>query len=146
LKAREYIEQQFIPWILFLDTEDTLKHFKEKKEEYLLETYNHISTEFKTVDRYELYMFRVSTNKLMTPYGMMNLIICKTPDVKVMGDSKMLVIAYNNLQTIYYYLEYCFEETYTLKKRTKEIKDSVKTFISPTNEEVLEEIRKDLFK
>jgi len=146
LKAREYIEQHFIPWILFLDTEDTLKHFKENKEEYLCETYNHISTEFKTVDRYELYMFRVTTTRYMTPYGMMDLIICKTPDIKVVGDSKLLVIAYNKVSTFYYCLEYRFENTYALKKKTKEVKDTIKVLIDPNNEEVLDAIKTDLFK
>ena len=47
MKAREYIEHHYLPWILFLDRKDTIRHFVEKKEMYLCEMYNHISKEFK---------------------------------------------------------------------------------------------------
>ena len=43
MKAREYIEHQYLPWILFLDPKDTIKHFTSSKEEYVCELYNHIS-------------------------------------------------------------------------------------------------------
>ena len=46
MRAREYIEHQYIPWILFLDKRDTIKHFVDGKESYLCELYNHISKIF----------------------------------------------------------------------------------------------------
>ena len=42
MKAREYIEHKFLPWILFLDKYDTINHFNNGKEAYLMELYNHI--------------------------------------------------------------------------------------------------------
>ena len=144
MKARPYIEQQYLPWILFLDRGDTLKHFKDGKENYLCELYNHISEEFKALEHYELYMFRQTATKMMSPYGMINFIIIKTPDVKSVGDSSMIVIGYNEIELSYYYLEYAFENTYSLKEIKNGKKNIIRIFDNPDSNLVLQEI-KNLF-
>ena len=145
LKVRTYIEQQFIPWILFLDNDDTIRHFKEGKEGYLCETYNHISSEFKSLDHYELYMFRVSFTKAMTQFGMMNFIICNLPPVINIKESSMIVLVYNEYQLNYYYLEYMMENTFSLSKIDNDKQKSlVKTMLNPTAEEVINTIKSDL--
>lgn len=116
MKAREYIEHQYLPWILFLDPKDTIKHFVDKKEEYLCELYNHISKEFKALERYELFMFRVETYKQMTPLGMMNFIAAKTPDVYYQSDSAFLIIGYNDKELFYYTVDYVLDSTFSIKK------------------------------
>ena len=116
LKAREYIEHQYLPWILFLDPKDTIKHFKNGKEEYLCELYNHISKEFKALERYELFMFRVEFFKQMTPLGMMNFIAAKTPDVYYQSDSAFIIIGYNDSELFYYTIDYVLDQTFSIKK------------------------------
>lgn len=116
MKAREYIEHQYIPWILFLDSKDTIKHFTVGKEEYLCELYNHISVEFKALERYELFMFRVETFKQMTPLGLMHFIAAKTPDVYYQSDSAYLIIGYNDDHLIYYTVDYVLDGTFAIKK------------------------------
>lgn len=116
MKAREYIEHQYIPWILFLDSKDTIKHFINGKEEYLCELYNHISKEFKALERYELFMFRVEATKQMSPIGMINLISVKTPEAFYQGDSAYLFIVYNEKELIYYTVDYVMDITYAIKK------------------------------
>jgi hypothetical protein len=144
MKARIYIEQQFLPWILFLDSYDTLKHYNERKEEYLWEIYNHISEEFKAIDRYELYMFRVGFNKLLTPRGMVKLIICKTPDVNNVGESSYIVIAYNDTELHYYHVEKYLEDKYYLKKISLEKKLVVCEMENPTYEQIIKEVQQNL--
>ena len=116
MKAREYIEHQYLPWILFLDPKDTIKHFTSNKEQYVCELYNHISKEFKVLERYELFMFRVEFSKQMTPNGMVNIIVVKTPDVRLQGESALLVIAYNDKELRYYTVDYVMDITYSIKK------------------------------
>ena len=116
MKAREYIEHQYLPWILFLDSKDTIKHFTVGKEEYLCELYNHISKEFKALERYELFMFRVEFSKLMSPFGMLNVIAVKTPEARLQGESSMLIILYNDTQLLYYTVDYVMDITYAIKK------------------------------
>lgn len=116
MKAREYIEHQYIPWILFLDKKDTIKHFLEGKENYLNELYNHISKEFHAIERYELFMFRVHTEKKMLPIGMSNIIIAKTPNAIYSGDSAYLLIVYNDKELIYYTVDYVIDQTYSVRK------------------------------
>ena len=146
MKAREYIEQNFIPWILFLDTQDTLKHFKEFKEEYLLETYNHISKEFRTVDQYELYMFRVNFSKVLSSSGMANLIMCKTPDIKNLKDSVYIIVAYNEELLIYYTVTYINDNTYQLNRFEGKNKTVLYTFSNLNTDMLLNEIKGDLIK
>jgi hypothetical protein len=116
MKAREYIEHQYIPWILFLDRHDTIKHFLEGKENYLNELYNHISKEFHAIERYELFMFRVHVEKKMLPIGMSNIIIAKTPNAIYSGDCAYLFIVYNDKELIYYTVDYVMDVTYSVKK------------------------------
>lgn len=116
MKAREYIEHQYLPWILFLDSKDTIKHFTVGKEEYLCELYNHISKEFKALERYELFMFRVEFSKLMSPFGMLNVIAVKTPEARLQGESSMLIILYNDSHLLYYTVDYVMDITYAIKK------------------------------
>ena len=116
MKAREYIEHQYIPWILFLDKKDTIKHFVNGKEEYLCELYNHVSKEFKALERYELFMFRVEVTKQMSPIGMINMITVKTPEAFFQGDSAYLFIVYNENELIYYTVDYVLDVTYVIKK------------------------------
>ena len=119
MKSREYIEHQYLPWILFLDRKDTIRHFTEKKEAYLCEMYNHISKEFKALERYELFMFRVETTKHMSPLGMINMISVKTPEALYQGDSAYLFIVYNDSELIYYTVDYVMDITYVIKKYYK---------------------------
>lgn len=116
MKAREYIEHQYIPWILFLDRKDTIKHFINGKEEYLCELYNHISKEFKALERYELFMFRVNTTKQVSTLGIVNIITVKTPEAFLQGESAYLFIVYNDEELIYYTVDYVMDVTYAIKK------------------------------
>ena len=144
MKARSYIEESFIPWILFLDPEDTIKHFKEKKEEYLCETYNHISKEFKSIDHYEMYMFRVNMMKMVTLRGHYNLIIAKLPDIKNAYESSLMVIAIGGEELIYYYLNYSFSNQFDLLKRTKKEKTKLASFANPQMDDIMKSIKADL--
>ncbi len=116
MKAREYIEHQYLPWILFLDKKDTIRHFTERKEGYLCELYNHISKEFKALERYELFMFRVELSKQATPLGMVNIISVKTPEAILQGESAYIFIIYNDNELIYYTVDYVLDITYSIKK------------------------------
>lgn len=116
MKAREYIEHQYLPWILFLDRKDTIKHFIDGKESYLCELYNHISKEFKALERYELYMFRVEFSKQMSPLGMVNIITVKAPQAFLQGESAYLLIVYSDSLLIYYTVDYVLDITYSIKK------------------------------
>ena len=116
MKAREYIEHQYIPWILFLDKKDTIKHFREGKEGYLYELYNHISKEFNAIERYELFMFRVQIEKKMLPIGMSNIITVKTPNAIYNGDSAYLFIVYNDSKLIYYTVDFVIDNTYSVRR------------------------------
>jgi len=145
MKAREYIEHQYLPWILFLDKRDTIKHFIDDKEHYLFELYNHISKEFNALERYELFMFRVQFIKKMLPIGMSNIIIIKTPEVLYKGDSAYLFIVYNDSELIYYTIDFVMGETYQIRKYY----DKKQTVISNTVldvDKILNEINIDLFK
>jgi len=144
LKARAYTEQQFLPWILFLDKDDTIRHLKDGKETYLYELYNHIATEFKTLDHYELYMFRITNQKVMSQYGVINLIIIKTPEVRNVNESSYLVICYNDVELSYYYMEYQFAENYSLYKIKNKQKSLVFTSSNPSYNDMISAIQKEL--
>ena len=101
---------------MFLDKKDTIRHFIEKKEGYLCELYNHISKEFKALERYELFMFRVEFSKQATPIGMTNVISIKTPEAILQGDSAYIFIIYNDNDLIYYTVDYVLDITYSIKK------------------------------
>ena len=116
MRAREYIEHQYIPWILFLDKRDTIKHFVDGKESYLCELYNHISKEFKALERYELFMFRVEFLKQATPLGLVHIIAVKTPEAILQGESAYLFIVYNDNVLINYTVDYVLDITYAIKK------------------------------
>ena len=116
MKAREYIEHQFLPWILFLDKDDTIKQIKERKEGYVYELYNHISKEFNAIERYELFMFRVQFFTQMMPIGMTNIILIKTPEALSIGDSAYLFIVHNDSHLIYYSVDLVAPSIYQLKK------------------------------
>ena len=116
MKAREYIEHQFLPWILFLDKNETIKQIKERKEGYLFELYNHISKEFNALERYELFMFRVQFFTQMLPIGMSNIILIKTPLALNSGDSAYLFIVYNDSHLIYYSVDLVNGDIYQIKK------------------------------
>lgn len=125
MKAREYIEHKFLPWILFLDPRDTINHFNHEKENYLCELYNHISEAFKSLERYELYMFRVQMQKQMLPIGMANIIICNLPTVKYPNEARAIYIVYNEDTLIYYVVAYLLNGNYELIKETKGSKESI---------------------
>ena len=116
MKAREYIEHQFLPWILFLDKNETIKQITERKEGYLFELYNHISKEFRVLERYELFMFRVQFFTQMLPIGMSNIILIKTPEALNSGDSAYLFIVHNNSNLIYYSVDMVTPEMYQIRK------------------------------
>lgn len=116
MKAREYIEHQYLPWILFLDPKDTIRQIIDRKEGYLFELYNHISKEFKALERYELFMFRVQFSKQMLPMGMSNIITIKTPEVLSSGDSAYLFIVYKENVLIYYTVDLVLDNMYQIKK------------------------------
>ena len=145
MKAREYIEHQYIPWILFLDRRDTIKHFLEGKEAYLCELYNHISKEFKALERYELFMFRVEVAKQVTPLGMVNIISVKTPEALLQAESAYLFIVYNDTELIYYTVDYVLDVTYVIKK----YKDKKVTTVDNTQldlKEIMNKINIDVMK
>lgn len=143
MKAREYIEHQYIPWILFLDRHDTIKHFLEGKENYLNELYNHISKEFHAIERYELFMFRVQVEKKMLPIGMSNIIIAKTPNAIYSGDCAYLFIVYNDKELIYYTVDYIMEVTYSVKKYYNKKVSVIGNCTSEMNE-IFDLIQRDL--
>lgn len=116
MKAREYIEHQFLPWILFLDSKDTIKQITERKEGYLFELYNHISKEFNAIERYELFMFRVQFFTQMLPIGMSNIILMKMPEALNSGDCAYVFIVHNDYHLIYYTVDFVNSELYQLKK------------------------------
>ena len=143
MRAREYIEHQYIPWILFLDKRDTIKHFVDGKESYLCELYNHISKEFKAIERYELFMFRVEFLKQATPLGLVHIIAVKTPEAILQGESAYLFIVYNDNELIYYTVDYVLDITYAIKK----YKDKKVTTIDNTElnlKEIMNKITMDL--
>ncbi len=143
MRAREYIEHQYIPWILFLDKRDTIKHFVDGKESYLCELYNHISKEFKALERYELFMFRVEFLKQATPLGLVHIIAVKTPEAILQGESAYLFIVYNDNELIYYTVDYVLDITYAIKK----YKDKKFTTICNTElnlKEIMNKITMDL--
>ena len=143
MRAREYIEHQYIPWILFLDRRDTIKHFVDGKESYLCELYNHISKEFKALERYELFMFRVEFLKQATPLGLVHIIAVKTPEAILQGESAYLFIVYNDNELIYYTVDYVLDITYAIKK----YKDKKFTTICNTElniKEIMNKITMDL--
>jgi hypothetical protein len=143
MRAREYIEHQYIPWILFLDKRDTIKHFVDGKESYLCELYNHISKEFKALERYELFMFRVEFLKQATPLGLVHIIAVKTPEAILQGESAYLFIVYNDNELIYYTVDYVLDITYAIKK----YKDKKVTTICNTElniKEIMNKITMDL--
>lgn len=144
MKARVYVETKFIPWILFLDTKDTIKHFTNLKEEYLFETYNHISTEFKAIERYELYMFRVTFSNALSPNGIYELIVCKTPEVKNVGESACLIIAYNKDDVIYYNVELLLNGDFQINKIKPKQKDIVSIVSKPNMDDIIQFIKNDL--
>jgi hypothetical protein len=116
MKAREYIEHQYLPWILFLDKKDTIKQLIDRKEGYLFELYNHISKEFKALERYELFMFRVQFSKQILPIGMSEIITIKTPQVFSSGDCAYIFIVYNDSNLIYYTVDYVLEDMFQVRK------------------------------
>lgn len=116
MKAREYIEHQFLPWILFLDKNETIKQITERKEGYVFELYNHISKEFLALERYELFMFRVQFFTQVLPIGMSNIILIKTPMALSSGDSAYLFIVHNNSHLIYYTVDLVRDDMYQIKK------------------------------
>lgn len=145
MKAREYIEHHYLPWILFLDRKDTIRHFVEKKEMYLCEMYNHISKEFKALERYELFMFRVEFSKMVSSKGLLNIISVKTPETISQGEAGYLFIVYNDKELIYYTVDHVIEITYSIKK----YKDKNVTIIDNTTlniKEIMSKINIDLMK
>lgn len=144
MKAREYTETKFIPWILFLEPNDTIKHFQTSKEAYLMETYNHISGEFKAIDRYDLYMFRVTFSNQLTPDGLYDLIICKLPEVKGPNESAYLILAHQKDKIIYYLAQHLVTDDYQIKKITKNNKETIATLSNPSLEDVLKIVKGNL--
>ena len=145
MKAREYIEHQYIPWILFLDRRDTIKHFLDGKEGYLCELYNHISKEFKALERYELFMFRVETMRQVTSLGLVNIIAVKTPEAFFQGESAYLFIVYNDNELIYYTVDYVLDITYVIKKyKYKKVTNLDNTELNL--KEIMHKITMDLMK
>ena len=138
MKAREYIEHQYLPWILFLDKSDTIRHFIDRKEAYLYEMYNHISKEFNALERYELFMFRVEFSKQVSPKGLLNIISIKTPEAFNQGDAAYLFIVYSDNELVYYTIDFVLGETYSIKK----YKDKKVTIIDNTNFDLKEIMRK----
>ena len=144
MKAREYIEHQFLPWILFLDKNETIKQIKDRKEGYLLELYNHISKEFMALERYELFMFRTEFFIQMLPIGLSNIILIKTPEVLSSGDSAYLFIVHNDSHLIYYTVDLVSSGMYQIKKYyNKKVEVIANTSIDIR--EIMNEISQELF-
>ena len=125
MKARDYIEHNYIPWILNLDTKDTINHFLNGKEAYLCELYNHINSEFKTIERYELYMFRINYTKYAFPIGLCNVITVKTPPSLAQGDAAYIIIVYNDKNLIYYTVDLVIERIYQITKYQNHSKKTI---------------------
>lgn len=143
MKAREYIEHNYLPWILFLDSKDTINHFINGKEEFLCELYNHITKEFKAIDFYELYMFRIQRMKLMTPSGMTEVIIAKTPPVRNANDVSYMVIVHNENLLLYYTLDFVMDVTYQVRRYRNREQTVIATITNEYNE-LMNVIKSDL--
>ena len=144
MKAREYIEHQFLPWILFLDKNETIKQIKDRKEGYLLELYNHISKEFMALERYELFMFRTEFFTQILPIGLSNIILIKTPEALSSGDSAYLFIVHNDSHLIYYTVDLVSSGMYQIKKYyNKKVEVIANTSIDIR--EIMNEISQELF-
>ena len=143
MKAREYIEHNYLPWILFLDSRDTINHFINGKEEFLCELYNHITKEFKAIDFYELYMFRIQRMKLMTPSGMAEVIIAKTPPVRNANDVSYMVIVHNENLLLYYTLDFVMDVTYQVRRYQNREQTVIATITNEYNE-LMNVIKSDL--
>lgn len=143
MKAREYIEHNYLPWILFLDSKDTINHFINGKEEFLCELYNHITKEFKAIDFYELYMFRIQRMKLMTPSGMAEVIIAKTPPVRNANDVSYMVIVHNENLLLYYTLDFVMDVTYQVRRYRNREQTVIATITNEYNE-LMNVIKSDL--
>lgn len=143
MKAREYIEHNYLPWILFLDSKDTINHFINGKEEFLCELYNHITKEFKAIDFYELYMFRIQRMKLMTPSGMAEVIIAKTPPVRNANDVSYMVIVHNENLLLYYTLDFVMDVTYQVRRYQNREQTVIATITNEYNE-LMNVIKSDL--
>ena len=143
MKAREYIEHNYLTWILFLDSKDTINHFINGKEEFLCELYNHITKEFKAIDFYELYMFRIQRMKLMTPSGMAEVIIAKTPPVRNANDVSYMVIVHNENLLLYYTLDFVMDVTYQVRRYRNREQTVIATITNEYNE-LMNVIKSDL--
>ncbi len=143
MKARDYLEHNYLPWILFLDPKDTINHFINGKEEFLCETYNHITQGFKAIEFYELYMFRVQKTNLMTPYGLVDVIICKTPPVRNSKDASYLIIVYGKDLLLYYTIDYVMDVTYQVRRYQNRVQNVIATIANEYNE-MMNVIQNDL--
>lgn len=144
VKAREYIEHKFLPWILFLEKKNTIKHFIDGKEAYLTELYNHISKEFKSLEHYELYMFRVQfIIEILPKLGLSNILIIKTPEAKYQNEAQYIIIIYNDDLLLYYTVDYLMDITYQIKKTV----DKNTTIVANTTldiKQIMQQIKNDL--
>lgn len=134
MKARDYLEHNYFPWILNLDPKDTINHFLNGKEEFLCETYNHITREFKAIEFYELYMFRIQTNHFMTPHGMVEAIICKTPPVRNPKDANYIIIVHNKDLLLYYTIDFVMDVTYQVRRYQNRNQTVIATISNEYNE------------
>lgn len=114
MKARIYIEHEFLPWILFLHKQDTLEHLLKGKEEYLCEMYNHISNAFYSLEFYELYMFQISSFKIVFPSKKLEGIMVSTPDTDSVGCAKYLFIVYDKHSLFYFTFDCLAGSNYAL--------------------------------
>ena len=145
MKAREYIEHKYIPWILFLDPKNTIKQINTRKEEHFCELYNHISKEFNALERYELFMFRVEFSKIHTPSQIWNVTTIKTPMVYSQGDCAYLFIVHTDKDVIYYTADYVLDITFAIKKyHNKEVTIVCNTELN--QKEIVAKITMDLMK
>lgn len=144
VKAREYIEHKFLPWILFLEKKNTIKHFVDGKESYLSELYNHISKEFNSLEHYELYMFRVQfISEILPKLGLSNILIIKTPEAKYQNEAQYIIIIYNDDALLYYTVDYLIDITYQIKKTINK-NTSIVTNTTLDIKEIMQQIKNDL--
>lgn len=62
----KYLIERFIPWSLKVERKNTFDLIVKEKEKYFCDMYNHFALSFKDLSIYELHMFRVTSNNIVS--------------------------------------------------------------------------------
>ena len=88
-------------------------------------------------------MFRIQRMKLMTPSGMAEVIIAKTPPVRNANDVSYMVIVHNENLLLYYTLDFVMDVTYQVRRYRNREQTVIATITNEYNE-LMNVIKSDL--